>query len=55
MRDYYLYWLGVLCCTSGMSYIEQPENSVLVGIVIIYSGMAAFVWAGVNMVKRGDE
>ena len=48
------FWVGFLCSVSGMSYVENPNNSVLIGMVIIYSGIAGVIWSAVKMVQKYD-
>lgn len=49
-----VFLLGLMISSSGMNYIDNPNNSFFVGVLIVYSGFFIFGVAMVQLIKRGD-
>ena len=49
----WLFTLGLLIAYAGIGYIEQPDNHLMVGALILYSGLGIVFTATVQMIMRG--
>jgi hypothetical protein len=49
----WVFWLGFMIAAAGMGYAEDPSNSLLIGALILYSGIGIVWVAVIQLIKRG--
>ena len=47
----YVWVIGLLAMMAGIGSVENPENNLLVGVVVLYGGCGLMMWATVMLTK----
>tara|TARA_E500000081_G_scaffold121860_1_gene126946 strand:- start:372 stop:518 length:147 start_codon:yes stop_codon:yes gene_type:complete len=46
--------LGLFVAFAGIGWVENPDNNLLAGVVVLYSGIFIFGVGAVQVMKRGQ-
>jgi len=46
--------LGLFCAFAGIGWVENPDNNLLAGVVVLYSGIFIFAVGAIQVMRRGQ-
>ena len=46
--------LGLFVALAGIGHVENPDNSILTGVIVLYSGIFIFIIGVLQMLKKGE-
>jgi len=46
--------LGLFVALAGIGWVDNPDNNLLAGVVVLYSGIFIFGVGAVQVMKRGQ-
>ena len=46
--------LGLFVALAGIGWVENPDNNLFAGVVVLYSGIFIFAVGAVQVMKRGQ-
>ncbi len=52
MLNMFTFWLGIMIAFAGCNYSENPDNNLLLGMCIIYTGAGIAFFATIQLAKR---
>tara|TARA_R110001606_G_scaffold381222_1_gene542308 strand:+ start:1051 stop:1230 length:180 start_codon:yes stop_codon:yes gene_type:complete len=46
--------LGLFVAFAGIGWVENPDNNLLAGVVVLYSGIFIFAVGAIQVMRRGQ-